>query len=115
MFDNLDTLALIGIFILVGINTLLNQLKERGIDLRKMATQISDMHKWHSVTDDEGVKVWYVRKSLEKAITDLSSNVKEQTDVGRKQTSVLQAIHSEQLHNAEEHKAIIEMIKESGE
>lgn len=30
-----------------------------------------DLWRWHSLTDDEGVKVWYVRKSLEDSIHKL--------------------------------------------
>jgi SH3-like domain-containing protein len=46
-----------------------------------MARHCLDLHDWHNVTDVDGVKVWYMRSSLEKAIENLSVNVKEQTGV----------------------------------
>lgn len=50
-------------------------------DLPRMARQLDDLHQWHSLTDEEGVKVWYVRRSLEDAIRELSSNIRAQTEV----------------------------------
>jgi hypothetical protein len=41
----------------------------------------NDLHEWHSKTDAEGVKIWYVRRSLEGAIGELSKNVGHQTDI----------------------------------
>ena len=47
----------------------------------KIIQQIQDLWEWHSKTDDEGVKVWYVRRSLEKAIERLAENTDTQTTV----------------------------------
>lgn len=33
---------------------------------------VKDLHVWHAKEDDEGVKVWYVRKSLEDAVVRLA-------------------------------------------
>lgn len=44
-----------------------------------VAKQIRDLYDWHAVTDEDGVKVWYVRRSLEQAIRELSANIAEQT------------------------------------
>lgn len=43
--------------------------------------QIKDLWDWHNKTDDEGVKVWYVRRSLEKAIERLAENTDTQTKI----------------------------------
>jgi len=43
--------------------------------MRVVTQEVHDMWMWHSQTDDEGVKVWYVRKSLENAINTLADNV----------------------------------------
>ena len=43
--------------------------------------QLQDLWDWHNLADDEGVKVWYVRKSLERSIDALAENVKHQTEM----------------------------------
>lgn len=40
-----------------------------------------DLYKWHDITDDEGVKIWYVRRSLEDAIKNLAENISKQTEI----------------------------------
>ncbi len=49
--------------------------------LRETHQRTRDLHKWHDVRDDEGVPLWYVRKSLEKSIDRLADNVEQQTQV----------------------------------
>ena len=46
-----------------------------------MKHQTADLHEWHAVKDTEGVPVWYVRRSLEEAIKELSDNIGRQTDI----------------------------------
>ncbi len=41
--------------------------------------ELHDLWIWHNKDDDEGVKVWYVRKSLETAIVKLADNIEKQT------------------------------------
>lgn len=40
-----------------------------------------ELHEWHDHSDADGVKVWYVRRSLEDAINRLADNVAKQTEV----------------------------------
>ncbi len=47
----------------------------------KIAEQVDDLHAWHSKEDDDGVKVWYVRRSLETSLAQLSNNIGAQTAV----------------------------------
>ncbi len=51
--------------------------------IENISRQVADMYKWHDVEDSEGVKVWYVRKSLEEAIGKLSSSIEKQTELLR--------------------------------
>lgn len=44
-------------------------------------SQVKDLHDWHAKTDQDGVPVWYVRRSLEAAIEKLADNIQKQTDV----------------------------------
>lgn len=39
---------------------------------------LRDLHEWHSKEDADGVKMWYVRKSLEDAIIQLSEGIAAQ-------------------------------------
>jgi len=51
-----------------------------------VASKITDLWDWHNLRDEDGVPVWYVRKSLEEAIrmqaesmSKLAENIGEQT------------------------------------
>lgn len=59
----------------------LKERKNKGVDLPLLAQQVNELYQWHSVTDDDGVKRWYVRRSLEEAIRELSANIRAQTEV----------------------------------
>lgn len=41
------------------------------------ADLLRDLHRWHDVRDEDQVPVWYIRKSLEKAITDLTESIRD--------------------------------------
>ena len=47
--------------------------------LSKMGNQTRDLWVWHNKEDADGVKVWYVRQSLEDAIQRLADNIATQT------------------------------------
>jgi hypothetical protein len=34
------------------------------VDIRRLSRQINDLYEWHSVCDDDGVRLWYVRRSV---------------------------------------------------
>lgn len=44
---------------------------------------ISDMYKWHEVKDEDGVFLWYIRKSLSSAFDNLAKSLYNQNDVLR--------------------------------
>ena len=79
--ENLDVIAVVGMATVVVADRILSQLKARGVDLQKLARQQEDLWQWHAREDDEGVKVWYVRRSLEDAIKELSLSIRTQTEV----------------------------------
>ena len=70
-----------------GGGTFLNS--QSGVDFEQIEEQTQDLWDWHNVNDQEGVKLWYVRRSLEDAIKDLSEAIQIQTNV-------LREIHQEQ-------------------
>jgi hypothetical protein len=55
------------------------------VDWKKLENQTDQLYKWHNVLDDDGVPIWYVRRSLEEAILKLSDNIMKQTIVYDKQ------------------------------
>jgi len=57
------------------IDRIFNGLKARGINLQVLNKQIQDLHEWHKKTDDDGVKVWYIRKSLQDSIAKLADSI----------------------------------------
>ena len=85
-----QTIILIGTAAMIALDKGLGMLRQRGIDLPRITRQIEDLHKWHAKEDDEGVKVWYVRRSLEETLKSLADNIANQT-------VVLQEIHREQV------------------
>ncbi|MEE8143673.1 MAG: hypothetical protein V3T77_11275 [Planctomycetota bacterium] len=50
--------------------------------------QVEDLHVWHNKEDSDGVKVWYIRSSLEAAVVRLAEAVE-------KLAPVLDKIHQE--------------------
>jgi len=44
---------------------------------------IRELHTMHNQKDNDGVYVWYVRRSLEEAIVKLGENIEHQTTVFR--------------------------------
>ena len=82
-----ENIAILCLIIVLVLDRILGMLKTRGIDLQLMARQTDDLWKWHNKEDDEGVKIWYVRRSLEDAIKDLATTIATLA-------SILQAIQS---------------------
>ena len=50
-------------------------------DLAEMKSQVKTLYDLHNKTDQDGVPVWYVRRSLEEAIRDLSTNISKQNEL----------------------------------
>ena len=62
--------------------TELANIEKLGIQINGIDTKFSDLEKktqdlwdWHAVKDDEGVPLWYVRRSLEESINNLEASV----------------------------------------
>jgi hypothetical protein len=61
-------------------------------DVAELKSQIRDLHDWHSKEDEDGVKVWYVRKSLVDAIENLGNAVVSFEKAQTRQTETLASI-----------------------
>lgn len=44
-----------------------------------VADQVNDLHEWHSLTDEDGVKIWYVPRSYERAMRELTNAIRAET------------------------------------
>lgn len=40
------------------------------VDIEPMITQTKELHEWHNKSDEDGVKIWYIRKSLENVLRE---------------------------------------------
>lgn len=89
---NAQTIAVFTLLVLFAVDKAMGFLKSRGIDLLKMARQIDKLDEMHAKTDEDGVPVWYVRRSLEKAVVDLNEAIRHQTELLRLLTQELKEI-----------------------
>jgi hypothetical protein len=78
---NAETVAVFSLLALFAVDRVMGFLRSRGVDLLKMARQIDRLAELHAKTDEDGVPVWYVRRSLEKAIVDLGEAIRYQTEL----------------------------------
>lgn len=96
-----------GIFAILVIREVLNFLKSRTATvsespspsscltleehklIRQMHEWTRDLYNWHNVSDEEGVKIWYVRKSLEDVVDRLATTIEKLSEVQRAEFDVL--------------------------
>ena len=92
------------------IKTLNNKVDDLDRDIKQVAKESEDMYEWHNKSDADGVKVWYVRQSLENALRDnakateaiaknielqtrlLEEMVQNQRSLAKEQTEMMQDI-----------------------
>ncbi|HUT94880.1 MAG TPA: hypothetical protein VMY37_35810 [Thermoguttaceae bacterium] len=78
---NAETVAVFSLLLLFAVDRVMGFLKSRGVDLLKMARQIDRLDELHAKTDEDGVPVWYVRRSLEKVLIELGEAIRHQTEL----------------------------------
>lgn len=77
-------IGVVGLFIMVVLREVFNFVgrnKRNCFDYARIERQIAELHEWHAKTDDEGVKIWYVRRSLETAINKLATNIETMANI----------------------------------
>jgi hypothetical protein len=75
-----------------------------GILMNKVAElspKMSDLHTWHDKEDGDGVKIWYVRQSLEKAIAKLIETIQDQSKLMERLVTRLETVE-QVVHHVEE-------------
>lgn len=64
--------------------------------LEPMRLKLDTLYEWHDKSDQDGVKVWYVRKSLENTLTDTAAAMNILAKNSEIQTKLLEEINNEQ-------------------
>lgn len=68
----------------------------------QIAKEVRDLWEWHNVTDPStGGKIWYVQRSLEKAMDRLSENIEAQTAVMQRLVEENNSAHTAIVHSLE--------------
>lgn len=62
---------------------------------QELMAMTRQLHKMHDKCDEDGVPVWYVRRSLEQAIGRLADNVDKQTAVFQEQAMIFRELVAE--------------------
>lgn len=81
-------------------------------ELETLSKQSEEMYDWHNKSDGDGVKVWYVRQSLENALRD---NAKATEAIARNielQTRLLEEMISNQRSLAKEQTEMMKDIRD---
>lgn len=92
-----------------GIKFKLDDLEE---DVAKLSKQSEEMYDWHNKSDPDGVKIWYVRQSLENALRD---NAKATEAIARNielQTRLLEEMIQNQRNMSKEQTEIMKDIRD---
>jgi len=76
---------------------------------RTMCDRVHDLWEWHNVKDDDGVYVWYIRKSLSEAIRSLADSA---TETARINAQMIDSLNQFQAQIGELGKVINKMNKE---
>lgn len=84
---------------------ILEELKEQRIQMSEVLAKTKTLYHWHDKEDNDGIKIWYVRSSLENAIEKLAENISKQTDI-------LQQMFAEQKFTRNEIKRLEHEIRD---
>lgn len=74
--------------------------------LTLIKNQVKDLHQWHDKEDTNGVKIWYVPKSLEESIAKLTDTILAQTDLLKNYPIIMESIVERLKEISEEIKQI---------
>ena len=108
---SIEQLGIGGIFALMILHVVFNFLKDRKSGLSEIqwgkfelrqkailklceqtAKESADLWAWHHQKDEDGVFVWWVRKSLERAIEKLADNTETMSRNTETQTLILKSV-----------------------
>ncbi len=90
--------AIVALMILREVFSFLTSKKDIRPDILIMQRKIDELYDWHDQTDADGVKVWYIRKSLEESVDGLQETIKEFIRVQQLSLDVLKEISYQLRH-----------------
>lgn len=84
--NTVGTAGLLAILIIREVFEFLRKREEQktSSDIFAIKKQVADLWDWHNHQDDDGVMVWYRRKSAEEAVDRLTSAIEKQTQLSLK-------------------------------
>ena len=91
------------------INAKLTKVEEK---MDNLIEQSDEMHEWHNKSDQDGVKIWYVRQSLENALRDNAKAVEAIAKNIELQTRLLEEMITNQRMISKEQAEIIRDIRD---
>ena len=50
-------------------------------NLGSVSKKVEELYNWHNITDSDGVRIWYIRRSLSEAIQKLTDTISLQTQI----------------------------------
>jgi len=80
-----------------------------------MLKKLDILYDWHDLSDQDGVKIWYVKKSLEETMRDTSKAMIIIAKNSELQTRLLEEISSEQKIFRSEQATVIGLVSHTGE
>lgn len=79
--------------------------------LEPLKNKFETLYEWHDKSDQDGVKVWYVRKSLEDTLSDTSKAMTILAKNSEIQTKLLEEINNEQRSFRNEQIAFAKLVE----
>jgi hypothetical protein len=95
-----------------SIDNVLSSIESVKEKIAELSKQSKDMYEWHDKSDADGVKIWYVRQSLENALRD---NAKATEAIARNielQTRLLEEMISNQRNLSKEQAEMMKDIRD---
>lgn len=80
------------------VDEIYHTVKGVGRDVCYIRDRIEDLYKWHDKEDDDGVKIWYVRRSLEHSIKKLPLTLERQRELMETMSTVFDRLQSDVLY-----------------
>ena len=93
IITGLCTTALVALLVSIWrINIRVGKIPDAVKRLEEIQVMVEELHEWHNHSDADGVKVWWVRRSLEQVIKELTQAVNELSRANANSMSNTQSI-----------------------
>ena len=79
--------------------------------IEMISDQSSDMYEWHNKSDQDNVKIWYVRQSLENAVKDTGKAIAVMAKNSELQTRLLSELIESQRNIMKEQAEVTQILR----